>query len=81
MKRAHHRSVLYRCDYPGCKAEHIAPYRDFKLAWASAKAAGWVTAKHDDKWFHFCMWAHRPANDRQFQELIDGKVPGVVHRA
>ena len=73
------KTTIYRCDYPGCKARCVAPYTLFKLAWPYAKAAGWKSATLDGlKFLHFCSWVHRPANDRQLQEVIDGKRPGEV---
>lgn len=72
------KSITYRCDYPGCKGKHTAPFNAYALAWPNAKAAGWVCAKLGERWLHFCSWVHRPANDRQLQEVIDGKIPGRV---
>lgn len=65
------KTVIYYCDKPGCKAKHVAPYTDFKLAWPHAKAAGWITAKFNDRWFHFCTWVHRPNDDRQFEAMLN----------
>lgn len=65
------KAVIYKCDRPGCTAKHVAPFNSYKLAWPHAKAAGWITAKHNDQWFHFCDWVHRPANERQFQQMLD----------
>jgi roadblock/LC7 domain-containing protein len=60
--------VVYYCDFPECKAKHVAPFVNFKQAWPDAKAAGWIAATVGDRWFHFCMWVHRPS-DLELQKL------------
>lgn len=77
--RRNRKSIVYSCNYPGCKAKHVAPFVKFGLAWPNAKAAGWKAATLDGiNFYHFCSWLHRPSNDRQLQEVIGGKIPGVV---
>ena len=64
------KSIVYKCDHPGCKARHIAPYTEFLLAWVHAKAAGWKGARSaDGRWWHFCSWVHRPTSEAQVEAL------------
>lgn len=68
--RRAHQSVVYSCDHPDCSLKFTAPTRIFSVGWRLAKEAGWIGAKIDDRWLHFCCWVHRPQTDEQLRRLV-----------
>lgn len=57
-------AIAYTCDLEGCHEGIETGEREFSDALQYAKAEGWVAAKRNGEWKHFCSAAHERQNYR-----------------